>query len=356
MTTNILLISFLFLSLSQIISAQDTIQVKNQLSEDRIKFIESENRIKSIENVISFLPKIAGLVNFRHQYSTENKSYLSGKNGFDVRRVYLDLRGNATKELSYRIELDFAGTPRILDTYAEWKPAKYIGLQAGQFKVPLSLENPYSPTTLETADNSQVIQALVCDIVGNKNNGRDIGVALNGNLFGKTGYNLIDYRVGLFNGNIINSTDNNTTKDVVGSILVNPFKSLSLGASYYTGKFGVDSTKYTRNRIAYGIKYDDGKFLLRGEYLTGTTSTKDAKGYYVVAGYYVTKHLQPVLKYDYYQSDLAKASSPITNYVAGLNYWINPKVKLQFNYTYKDNKDTNVKDSNYYVTQLLFAF
>lgn len=344
---NTIRISFLLLSLSQIISAQDSIQVKYQLSEDRIK---------SIENVISILPKIAGLVNLRHQYSTEDKSYLSGRNGFDVRRVYLDLRGYATKELSYRIEIDFGGTPRILDAYAEWKPAKFIGLQAGQFKLPFSLENPYSPTALETADNSQVIQALVTDIAGNKNNGRDIGIALNGNLFNKKGYNLIDYKVGLFNGNIINSLDNNTTKDVVGSILINPFKSLSIGASYYTGKFGVDSTKYTRNRIAYSIKYDDGKLLFRSEYLTGTTNTKDAKGYYVVAAYYVTKHLQPVLKYDYYQSDLAKVSTPITNYLVGLNYWITPKARLQFNYTYKVNKDPSIKDSNYFVTQLLLAF
>ena len=342
-------IFILFLGLSQIISAQDSLSDKKP----------SENeRLKLVEKAISVLPKISGLVNLRYQYSTETDNYVSGRNGFDVRRVYLDFRGNAIKELSYRVQIDFATTPKILDAYVEWKPSKYIGLQAGQFKTAYTLENPYSPSNLETADNSQVISKLITDY---NNNGRDIGLALNGSFFQKKGYNLIEYKIGLLNGNNINTTDNNKTKDVYGVLIVNPLKSLSFDASLYKGKYGVETAKYDRNRSSLGAKYDDGKLLVRAEYVAGEIGTtqvnlKDAKGYYISTAYYITDKLQPVLKYDFYQNDKTTSSSEITNYVVGLNYWITPKTRLQANYTRKDNKDSTKADTDYLVAQLLLSF
>lgn len=342
-------IFILFLSLSQAVSAQDTFSEK-RLSE--------EERLKSVEKAISVLPKISGLVNLRYQYSTETDNYVSGRNGFDIRRVYLDFRGNATKELSYRVQLDFATSPKVLDAYVEWKPSKYISLQAGQFKTAYTLENPYSPSNLETADNSQVISRLVTDY---NNNGRDIGLALNGSFFQKKGFNLIEYKIGLLNGNNINTTDNNKTKDVYGVLIVNPLKSLSLDAALYKGQYGLETIKYDRNRTSFGAKYDDGKLLVRAEYVAGEIGTAqvnliDAQGFYISTAYYITDKLQPVLKYDFYQNDKATSSSQITNYVVGLNYWITPKTRLLANYTYKDNKDFSKADTNYLVAQLLLSF
>ena len=278
------------------------------------------------------------------------------KNGFDIRRVYLNATGSVSKVISYKLQADLAGTPRVLDAYVDWKPTTFIGLQVGQFKVPYTLENPYSPTTLETADNSQVITALVTDIDGNKNNGRDIGLSVNGSLFLQKGFNLIEYKLGAFNGNVINALDNNSSKDYVGSLLINPLKSVSLSASYYGGEYGPESTKYNRNRTAFGARYDDGKLLVRGEYLNGATNSKNSEGYYLVAAYYVTNQLQPVLKYDFYQSDKTNVNSPITNYLVGLNYWATPKVRVQANYTHKDFKDGSKTDTDYFVAQLLLTF
>lgn len=341
--------TFLFLAFAQIISAQDSIPAKKPSESDRITIVEK---------AISILPKISGLINLRYQYSTEAANYSTGKNGFDVRRAYLDFKGNATKELSYRLQLDFAVSPKILDAYVEWKPVKYIGLQAGQFKIPYTLENPYSPKNLETADNSQVITKLISDY---NNCGRDIGVALNGSFFQKEGFSLIEYKVGLLNGNNINSTDNNTTKDVFATLLVNPLKSLTLGASLNKGQYGAEATKYDRNRTSFGAKYDDGKLLVRAEYVEGEIGTtqanlKNANGYNITAAYYVTDKLQPVFKYDFYQNDKKDSNSAITNYVVGLNYWIIPKARLQANYTHKDNKDSSKTDSDYLVAQLLLSF
>ena len=346
---NTIFISFLLLSVTQILVAQDSVKVITPTVVDRLK---------TNEKAISFLPKITGLVNLRYQYSTEAANYSTGKNGFDVRRVYLDFKGNATKQLSYRIQLDFATSPKVLDAYVEWKPFKFIGLLAGQFKTSYTLENPYSPATLETSDNSQVITKLVTDY---SNNGRDIGLALNGSFLQKNSYNLIEYKVGLLNGNNINTTDNNKTKDVFGILLIHPLSALTFDASYYKGQYGIETAKYDRNRTSFGARYDDGKLLVRAEYVAGEIGTtqanlKNALGYYVSAGYFITEKLQPVLKYDFYQNDKSTGSSSITNYVAGLNYWVTPKTRLQANYTHKDNKDTSKADSDYLVAQLLLSF
>jgi len=348
-TKNIIRITFFFLSLTQIISAQDSIQSKAS---------NTESRLKIVENALSILPKISGLVDLRYQYSTEAANYSTGRNGFDVRRIYLDFKGNATTELSYRVQLDFATSPKILDAYVEWKPSKYIGLQAGQFKTAYTLENPYSPTNLETSDNSQVISKLITDY---SNNARDIGLVLNGNFFQKEGYSIIEYKVGLLNGNNINTTDNNKTKDVFGILLIHPLKSLTFDASDYRGQYGVETAKYDRNRTSFGARYDDGKLLVRSEYVAGEIGTtqanlKKASGYYVSAAYYITAKIQPVLKYDFYQNDKTNTNSDITNYVVGLNYWITPKTRLQANYTRSDFKDNSKTDTNYFVTQLLLSF
>lgn len=335
------------LSFTSAILAQDSIATKKPSEQDRLK---------TIEKAISILPKISGLINVRYQHSTEANNYLTGKNGFDVRRAYLNAAGNVSKELSYKLQADLSGTPRVLDAYMEWKPVSFIGLQAGQFKVPYTLENPYSPTTLETADNSQAITALVTDIDGNRNNGRDIGLSINGSLLPKSGYNLIEYKLGLFNGNIINTADNNKSKDYVGSLLINLIKPVSIGASYYVGKYGPEATKYKRDRVAFGLKYDKGKLFIRSEYISGTTNLKNSEGYYVSAAYFITGQLQPALKYDFYQSDKAGVNTPVTNYLIGLNYWATPKVRVQANYTHKDFKDSAKTDTDYFVTQLLLSF
>ena len=59
---------------------------------------------------------------------------------------------------------------------------------------------------------------------------------------------------------------------------------------------------------------------------------------------------------DFYQNDKTTGSSSITNYVAGLNYWVTPKTRLQANYTHKDNMDISKADSDYLVAQLLLNF
>ncbi|MDR3127241.1 MAG: OprO/OprP family phosphate-selective porin, partial [Tannerellaceae bacterium] len=117
-----------------------------------------EERVSKVEGITSKLPTISGLVNTRFQYdAVENQD---ATNSFDVRRARLDIKGGISSKVDYRIQLELSGAPKILDAFVTWKPSSYINLRVGQFKYPFTLENPYSPTTLETIENSTVISKL----------------------------------------------------------------------------------------------------------------------------------------------------------------------------------------------------
>lgn len=302
-------------------------------------------------------PKIVGFINARYQNT--NKGYVSGKNDFDIKNAIIDLTGNYCKTINYRVRFDLAGTPALLDAYAEWKPLKYIGLQVGQFQLPYTFENQYVPKTLECVDNAQVISNLVF----NASKGRDAGISINGSFLPKTGFNLIEYKLAAINGNGFNKADDNSALDLLGSLFINPIKPLSIVASYLSGKTSVVTAPSTipsnvvdKERTAFGVKYDDGKALLRAEYIKGTTAGIDALGYYAVAGYFVTKEIQPILKYDYYQSDKSIDNTGTTQYVAGVNYWMASKTRVLLSYNYAISNNTAVKNVGLLTAGLIVAF
>lgn len=106
---------------------------------------------------------------------------------FQVRRARLDVKGNLSKQVDFRLQADMSSAPKLIDAYVRMRFNKAIALQMGQFKIPFSLENILSPLDLELTDNAQVISALsgYKDVTGIASyaNGRDIGLMLSGTLF-----------------------------------------------------------------------------------------------------------------------------------------------------------------------------
>ena len=199
-----------------------------------------------------------------------------------------------------------------------------------------------------------------------------------GNLFpikGEEGidYHVVNYSLGLFNGNGANIVDNNNRKDVVGRLEVHPgLKNLTLSGSYYWGMYrnttvenqivadgvAVGKTAFDngiRNRWSAGIQYNDGKLLIRSEYISGKTGCKIggldehaepiildyilySKGYYAVAGYNFLlgkdqiQKLMPVLRYEHFTNDVINAG---TNwYTVGLNYWPIKSLNFKLDYSF----------------------
>jgi phosphate-selective porin OprO/OprP len=306
--------------------------------------------------------QIAGYTQIRYQALDEKGK----KDGFDIRRARLDVKGNFTPFFAYRLQTDFADKPKIVDAYAEIKLNDYFNITLGQFRIPFSLENLTSMNKFELIDFSQAVDALTArgkDVIGNQN-GRDIGVQLGGALLKKDNSSLLEYRLGVFNGSGINIADTaNKAKDIVGRLIINPVKGLSFGASYYNGwgkaikpTAEFKGRSQTRNRFGFEISYTTARLSLKGEYIQGKDGKTDRAGWYAMAGYYIIpQKLQVVGKYDTYDPNTSVGKNVTTNYVAGANYNFNSWSRIQAFYTFREEQGASV-NNNYFSVQYQIGF
>ena len=312
--------------------------------------------------------KLSGFAQAMYQANLDNDGKLlegDKSSGFSMRRVRLSVEGTFVKGLTYKIQGDFTRKPMLVDAYLKYKPCNEFAIQIGQFKTPFSIESPINPVNLEIFDYGEAIQGLVGykDVCGVGSLGRDLGIMATGSLFPIKGdegikYHVVEYSLGVFNGNGANEKDNNNRKDVVGRLDIHPgLKALTLSGSLYLGKYtnGI-SVNCTRNRWAAGAQYNDGSLIVRGEYLHGTTGYfKDivddhgdfieqyqfSNGYYAEAGYYFKfgkekgQKLMPVLRYEHFEpgNRLDEVLGLTNYYTAGLNYWPIKNVNLKVNYS-----------------------
>lgn len=306
--------------------------------------------------------QISGYTQVRYQILDEKKK----NDGFDLRRARMDLKGNFTSFFSYRLQADFAGSAKLLDAYAEIKISDYFQVTVGQFRIPFSMENLTSMNKFELIDFSQAVDAFTArgkDVIGNQN-GRDIGVQVGGAMVKSGTANIVEYRLGIFNGTGINMADTaNEAKDIVGRLIVNPVKGLSFGASYYNGwgKAIKPASEFVgrsqaRNRFGVEVSYTTPRLSLKGEYIHGKDGKTERAGGYILAGYYIIPlKLQAVGKFDTYDPNTSTDNNISTNYVAGLNFNFNTWSRIQAFYTVREEQGTAV-NNNYFSVQYQIGF
>ena len=300
------------------------------------------------------MPKISGFVQGMYQANLSDKGDLLD-NTLRMRRVRLSVDGNLSKTVNYKIQGDFTRSPMLVDGFVKYKPCNEFAIQVGQFKTPFTLESPINPVNLEIFDYGESVKGLTgySDVCGVGSLGRDLGIMATGSLFpveGEEGYkySIVDYSVGVFNGNGANQLDNNNRKDLVGRLEVHPgLKVLTLSGSYYYGKYNKDGVYYgIRNRWTAGMQYNDGKFLLRGEYISGATGIQtyhpedlgyfNSNGYYGVIGYNFQageQKIMPVLRYEHFTKDASIAKGGTNWYTVGINYWPLKSVNFKLDYS-----------------------
>jgi phosphate-selective porin len=283
------------------------------------------------------------------------------KDTFDIRRARIDIKGDITPKFDYRLQADFASSPKVLDATIGYKFNPYLKLTAGQFKIPFSQENLISSSKLETINRSQVVEALVArgqDVIGN-HNGRDIGMQGGGNFLKKGDAYLFDYALGVFDGAGINISDTNDQKDIVCRLVFHPFKDWSIGSSYYTGRYTLASApaiRDKRKRAGIEFSYVHDPVTVKGEYIQGSDGSTDREGWYLLAGcFFVPKKLQAVLKADVYDPDTDIETNKSNVYTLGANVYVNKWVYLQINYEKKDEQGAEI-DNNALTGQLTLQF
>jgi phosphate-selective porin OprO/OprP len=351
--------------------------------EYNFKLHASESRSDSFPLSIGRLLRLSGYTQVRYQNFAGPVKYT----GFDIRRARLDFQGDFSARWGYRLLIDFVGasgaagtaptggaliSPVLMDAYISYKPFESVKITAGQFLIPFSQESLMPDRSLEMIDRSQVVNALVArkgdvsnglvDSVGNQN-GKDIGVMINGSLVKIENRYVIDIYFALMNGAGINTLDNNPYKDIIGRLVIRPFKILDLGASYYNGfdKF-TSSPGRNQERVRLGAEFAVTYHLLsvKGEWIQGKEGNSNPivhEGWYLQGCYFLwPKHLQAVLRYDTYDPDKTKpkALETSTYYVMGLNYFFNVWTKIQMNYSLRTENPSIT--NNVFTVQLQLGF
>lgn len=368
-----LLLILIFSSITFISSAQTTndvleLLIKNKsITQQQADSVRAQAAIKQQgvdENKKSFflktnrLMQLSGYTQIRYQ----NQDAKGAVDGFDIRRARLDLKGDLSKEFGYRLQTDFAGSPKLLDAYVDIKLFKFLTVTIGQTKIPFSLENITSDNAMESIDRSQVVEALVArtkDVIGNQS-GRDIGLQVGGSLIKYKNRYLFDYGIGVFNGSGINITDKNENKDVIGRLVYHLIKGIDLGGSFYTGKgnFGTP-TPANQDRSRYGTELcaEYKNFTLKSEYISGKDGVTKRNGWYAQAGYYlIPQKFQIIVKYDVYDPDASISNNLSLNYILGGTYKFNSWSRIQAGYTFNNTQGSTVVHNNLGVIQFQISF
>jgi phosphate-selective porin OprO/OprP len=312
--------------------------------------------------------------------------------GFSIKRARLDFQGHFSSQFDYRLLVDFVGqsgangtaptggqqiSPFLVEANITYKPFTWLNVKAGQMIIEFSQENITQDRNLDLIERSQVVNALVArkgdaanglvDSVGNQN-GRDVGIQLNGSLFRTKDRYLLDYYVQLLDGAGINTLDNNQSKDLDARLVLHPLRVLSLGGSYYDGfdRFTGTPTK-DQLRTRWGLEADLelNNLAIKSEYIHGQDGTTNLKtgtsatlhqGWYGQVGYFILpRHLQGVFRYDWYDPNTAKSQVNSTYYDFGLNYFFNVWTKVQVYYSLRNQQGPTI-NNNMFEAQLQLAF
>ncbi|HKX61460.1 MAG TPA: porin [Verrucomicrobiae bacterium] len=315
---------------------------------------------------------------------------------FRLRRARINISGELYERFDFKMEGDFAQGDGLsgrtgfsgTDIFANWNQFPEAQVKVGQYKSPYGLEHLTSDSALFTAERSLVTTALTQD--------RQVGVSIWGkplaNVAPKGMADLVDYNVGIFNGNGRNTIVNDEqTFMYVGRLGLTPFKGKlwdepafwRFAANGYRSRFGTGTRASPAGNLrlnlldgslaplvptglsrgeGWGVDQwlNVGPFDLIAEYLQsylrpeGNTSFDSFKadGYYVQASSFLPmmggKKFQLVAKWESFNPDQA-SNDDIRSITGGLNYYINGdalKVMLNYVHTWSDFRDENAGTGN----------
>lgn len=317
--------------------------------------------VNAVVNTLKERISLMGYAQFGYTYDDA----ADADNEFDIKRIIFMAEGKITDKWSLFFMYNFNGGGTLLEMYTDYQIVPGLSARLGQFKVPYTIESPLSPTVVELincysqATNYLAAVSPVDPLVGSTT-GRDMGFMLFGNLFN----DFLTYNIGVFNGQGINCKDRNSNKDLVGSLMINPLKWLSVGGSFIQGKGHAIALSdvnpdirigdnYTRNRQAIGAVVNTKPISLRAEYLSGKDGKVKSDGYYATALFHACPKFDIIASYDYFNKN-HDITLKQTNYVAGVQYWFYPRCRVQAQYTYSDKHQS--KSSNMIQAQVQVRF
>lgn len=271
---------------------------------------------------------------------------------FGFNRARIGVMGNIPYDFSYYVLLETSpflkGAPNayLLDAFITYKRFDFAKVSVGSFKSPFGQELNTPCHALPTINRSKFVNELTAP-------DRDMGIML----LGGADSTLFRYSVALMNGTGLLVEDVDKYKDVVGRVLVQPTDWMHVGGSFRVGKsVNEDPTVDPDERTRFGAEFEIERFgfLLQGEYIWAedkgsylvgggcggdpeiVQGSVEREGLSIMALYNTPWNLQPVVKYENFNSDLSLGNNNIDHITTlGVNYFFNEWTRLQVNYEYK---------------------
>ena len=298
-------------------------ELEQQVDEQQKSAAKHEKRSEKWAKIVEKLPKISGFVQAGFSWTGEG----DGSSNFNIPHARLTLAGDISKKFDYKLQVEFS-SPKLIDAYLRWKANPAFNVQFGQFHVPFTLEGPISPAKMEAIGNPRVA-SKICKLPDT----RDLGVMLYGSFLRSGKRYLMEYSVGIFQGEGKNKSDANKSKDVIGRLKFFPMQELCVTASYSYGEQGAEYVK--NERVSAGVEWKPENWIVRSEYLwhkQGSAIRND--GFYIVALYQMKK-FAPVVRYSFYNQELESGlHNETSDFTVGINYTPLKALKFQANYTF----------------------
>ncbi|MBU1853672.1 MAG: OprO/OprP family phosphate-selective porin, partial [Candidatus Omnitrophica bacterium] len=279
---------------------------------------------------------------------------------FKVPDDSLDIEGEITDDWNYGISLTMNeqdNGSNLRDIWMQWTGLPYAAITAGQFNVPFR-------EGVDTIEEVEVVDSITPE--------RDIGVAISGDILDEK----ITYALGVFNGNGINTSDDNDQKDIIGRVVVSPFKGsngvlegLSMGVSVQGGRQPNETSEGItyggdRTRIGGLLKYEGNianrGFKLQGEYIQQKRDRDDQKadissnGWYAQATYELSPKWWSVYQYGVYNPNGKSSNDIRRTSTVGIKYTFNEYTSIQMDY--RTLEYPNSKNGQELLTELTLEF
>lgn len=260
-----------------------------------------------------------------------------------IRRARLNIKGSFGNDWGFKIESDFGANTvgassgyraQLTDGYVDWTPHATAQLRLGQFKTPFGWEQLMPDT-----QNPFVERPLASDRLTLS---RQIGVSLSGAFAD----GRADYSVGVFNGNGVNTSNNDNSaflsvarvsaKAWTGTVQEKPAV-WSVGANAFTTH---NTGSFTGRKEGFGLdtQLKAGPAIVRAEWLRNTSdpatgATVEADGWHFTALYDLTKAWQLAARFETFDANTATANNETDTLVFGFNHRIKGNdIVLALNY------------------------
>ena len=313
------------------------------------------------DSIKSTTIKVFGYIQPEYNYIFNDEN----ENTFKFRRARVGVTGKVYTDFYYYFTLEASpfltgeGSVVLLDAFVSYRKFNWAKISMGSFKQPFSLELSTPCHGLTTINRAIVVDQLIAPQ-------RDYGLMV----FGGNKYTKFNYAAALMNGSGLHVSDNNSKKDIIGRATYKAFSFLTIGASFRYGyptniddsrtTFGGEiAAEYNKFHFQAEYIYDEGAFNRGagggcGGELVELGEKRD--GAYAMI-YYDTKwNLQPVFKYEYFDSNLdVKKVGYQEMMTIGVNYFLGKHLRFQLNYQAHIETDINI-DNDMFLAQVQARF